>query len=85
MPFCAFYRGNPGWTQKSKVSKCVCRSPLAVLESAPTRFCNGPTFFQIFALAPLGAKCMGKNRKNTSLALLCKSREAALAADLITA
>ena len=35
-----------GLTQKSKVPKWVCRSPLAVVEAAPTRFRNDPTLFR---------------------------------------
>ena len=38
LPFCAFYIGTPGLTQKLKVSKCVCRSPLAVVEAASSLF-----------------------------------------------
>ena len=55
MSFCVFYIGIPGLTQKLKVSKCVCRSPLAIGEAAPSSFA-------IFG--PARGQIHGKNAKN---------------------
>ena len=64
LPFLAFYIGNPGLIQKSKVSKCVCRSTLA---SA----CNEPTLFSIFgpARGQIFGKKVEKIAKNTLVTL----------------
>ena len=58
---------NPGWSQKLKVPKWVCRSPLA-------SFCNGPPFFAIFgpARGQIFRKTAEKIAKNRwKIAFLC--------------